>query len=772
MNRIEQLVICVDDDKNFLKSLEFFLPEKINREEGDRIKYRFLFFDNPLAALNNIKEFEEDGETVAMVISDQRMPGMGGIEFLAEIKKICRDSIRILITGYAGIESAIMAVNEKLLDKYLTKPIENEHDFVVNIRHLLQRFRMQKTIIEQDNIIHKLFNFANALNWIEDFEQTLSYIVSFMEEMLKCRQISIMLYEAGLLRIRASKGIPEDVVTSTRIPVGERISDRMFRSGKAILVKTLDEIPYLANAVNVEAGSFFSMPLLLVGLTSADRPLGLINVSRKKNDPAFTDCDLESLTYIADTASIAINNQEDRIRLQSAYVETMARAAALEYQATHDKLTGLPNRAMFKDRAQEAILAGKHEKRQFALLLMDLGRFKEINDTGHHNGDLLLQRIGQKLQEVLPETCVPARLGGDEFAVFVPGAGLRDATQAAQMILDALKDPVRLEGISLKINMSIGLSLYPDHGQEADLLFHRAEAAMYMAKGTGCGYSIYDPKSDRHNRRRLAMVGELRQAIEGSRLALHYQPKIDLKAGRLTGVEALVRWQHPKYGFIPPDQFYQLAEQTGLIKPLTFWALSEALRQCSRWHKEGLEIGMAVNLSPLNLQDENFPEQIAELLKNWGVEPGLLTLEITENSIMANRQPAMMILGRLNERGIRLSIDSFGTGHSSMVYIKQFPIQEIKIAGSFVMSLAGSANDAPMVKAAIELGHTLGLTVVAEGVESKEIYGRLSELDCHVGQGYFICPPLSEAELRPWIHESPWGLKASTNAPDDEVRSP
>lgn len=295
---------------------------------------------------------------------------------------------------------------------------------------------------------------------------------------------------------------------------------------------------------------------------------------------------------------------------------------------------------------------------------------------------------------------------------------------------------------------------------------------MYMAKGTGCGYSIYDPKSDRHNRRRLAMVGELRQAIEGSRLALHYQPKIDLKAGRLTGVEALVRWQHPKYGFIPPDQFYQLAEQTGLIKPLTFWALSEALRQCSRWHKEGLEIGMAVNLSPLNLQDENFPEQIAELLKNWGVEPGLLTLEITENSIMANRQPAMMILGRLNERGIRLSIDSFGTGHSSMVYIKQFPIQEIKIAGSFVMSLAGSANDAPMVKAAIELGHTLGLTVVAEGVESKEIYGRLSELDCHVGQGYFICPPLSEAELRPWIHESPWGLKASTNAPDDEVRSP
>jgi diguanylate cyclase (GGDEF)-like protein len=337
------------------------------------------------------------------------------------------------------------------------------------------------------------------LNGIEDFEQTLSYIVSFAEEMLKCRQISIMLYEDDLLRIRASKGIPEDVVTSTRIPVGERISDRMFQSKKAILVKTLDEIPYLANAVNVEAGSFVSMPLLLVGLTSADRPLGLINVSRKKNDPAFTDGDLEALTYIADTASIAINNQKNRIRLQSAYVETMAQAAALEYQATHDKLTGLPNRVMLKDRTQGAILAGKHEKRPFALLLMDLDRFKEINDTGHHNGDLLLQRIGQKLREVLPETCVPARLGGDEFAVFLPGAGLRDATQAAQMILDALKDPVRLEGIRLKINMSIGLSLYPEHGREADLLFHRAEAAMYMAKETRCGYRIYDPKSDQCN---------------------------------------------------------------------------------------------------------------------------------------------------------------------------------------------------------------------------------------------------------------------------------
>ncbi len=492
----EQLVICVDDDKNFLKSLEFFLPEKINREEGDRVLYRFLFFDNPLAALNNIKEFEEDGETVAMVISDQRMPHMKGTEFLSETKKICRDSIRILITGYAGMESAIMAVNEKLLDKYLTKPIENEHDFVVSVQHLLQRFQVQKAIIEQGRIIHKLYNFANVLNGIEDFQQTLNYIVSFMEEMLKCRQISIMLYEAGLLRIRASKGIPEDVVASAGIPVEERISDRMFRSGKAILVKTPDEIPYLGNAVNVAVKSFVSMPLLLVGLTSADQPLGVINVSRKKNDLAFTDSDLETLTYIADTASIAINNRKNRIQLQSAYVETRVRAAALEYQATHDKLTGLPNRLMLKERTQEAILAGKQKKRPFALLLMDLDRFKEINDTlGHHNGDLLLQRIGQKLQEVLPETCVPARFGSDEFAVFVGGAGLRDATQAAQSILDALKDPVRLEGITPKINMSIGLSLYPDHGQEADLLFHRAEAAMYMAKETGCGYRIYDPKT-------------------------------------------------------------------------------------------------------------------------------------------------------------------------------------------------------------------------------------------------------------------------------------
>jgi len=300
MNRIEQLVICVDDDKNFLKSLEFFLPEKINREEGDRIKYRFLFFDNPLAALNNIKEFEEDGETVAMVISDQRMPHMKGTEFLSEIKKICRASIRILITGYAGMESAIMAVNEKLLDKYLTKPIENEHDFVVNVQHLLQRFQVQKAIIEQGRIIHKLYNFANVLNGIEDFQQTLNYIVSFMEEMLKCRQISIMLYEAGLLRIRASKGIPEDVVASAGIPVEERISDRMFRSGKAILVKTPDEIPYLGKSVNVAVKSFVSMPLLLVGLTSADQPLGVINVSRKKNDLAFrTDLNSNSrIVYI------------------------------------------------------------------------------------------------------------------------------------------------------------------------------------------------------------------------------------------------------------------------------------------------------------------------------------------------------------------------------------------------------------------------------------------------------------------------------------------
>ncbi|HEY5600112.1 MAG TPA: diguanylate cyclase, partial [Candidatus Manganitrophaceae bacterium] len=341
--------------------------------------------------------------------------------------------------------------------------------------------------------------------------------------------------------------------------------------------------------------------------------------------------------------------------------------AALEYHALHDALTDLPNRSFFHNSVEEAILAGQRNNKPLALLLMDLDRFKEINDTlGHHLGDLLLKQIGPRLLSALRESDVIARLGGDEFAALLQGVGEAEhATLVARKILKTLEQPFFLEGQVLHVGASIGIALFPDHGTDADLLIRRADVAMYMAKQSGAGSALYASDQDQYTPRRLALIGELRQAIEDGQLFLLYQPKIDLRTGHVTGVEALARWRHPRLGTIPPDQFIPIAEQTGLIKPLTLWALKTALRQCQVWREAGWKIPVAVNLSVRNLQDPQLPEQIASLLRMYGVTAGSLELEITESVIMADPTMIKGTLARLNDIGAQFSIDDFGAGYSS-----------------------------------------------------------------------------------------------------------
>lgn len=771
---VEQHILCVDDDLDFLKSLEFFLPEQINNEDTSKFWYRFLFLDNPAGALNILHELRENRENVAMVISDQKMPQMKGTEFLEEVKRISPESIRVLLTGYAGLESAITAINNHLLDKYLTKPIEDEHDFTLSIRHLLQRFQMEKTIGEQNRIIHNLYGFSNVLNAIEDFHKILDYILSFTQKTLQCERISIMLIEGDMLRIIAARGVPEEVIQSTRIPIGERISGKVFRSRKAVLAKSLEDIPYLAHVhdhvhdgtVHSSAQSFISIPILYAGLASADQSLGVINVTDKVNNLPFTETDLETLTYIANTASIAIHNKLNLLQLQKVYSETKAHASALAYQITHDQLTDLPNRSMLHDRLLQDLLDEGREGKPLSLLILDLNNFKEINDSlGHHNGDVLLQEIGERLRSMFKEPDTVARMGGDEFAVLLSTSGIEDAPAIAQKILELIEQPIILEGITLEISASIGIASYPEHGEDTDLLIQRADASMFMAKNESEGFRVYDPKLDPYNPRRLIIMSELRHAIDNNQLILHYQPKIGLKTGCIRDVETLVRWQHPKYGLIPPDQFIQLAEQTGLIKYITLWVLNEAIRQCSVWRQSGIDLRVAVNLSAKNLQDTELPDQIANFLKKWDVPPDFLMLEITESTVMANHRVAMEILVRLNGMGIMHAIDDFGTGHSSLAYIKNLPVSEIKIDKSFIKSMGLSENDVLIVQAAIELGHHLGLTVVAEGVENKETYEILTRIGCDEAQGYYMSRPIPPADLIRWLEESPWGLKVSRTSP-------
>ena len=433
----------------------------------------------------------------------------------------------------------------------------------------------------------------------------------------------------------------------------------------------------------------------------------------------------------------------------------------LEHQALHDVLTDLPNRALIEDRLHQAILSAKRQVRSLALLIMDLDGFKEVNDTlGHHMGDLLLQQVALRLQSVLRKSDTVARLGGDEFAVLLPQADAEKAVLAARKILDALKSPFPIQAHTLDIGGSIGIALFPSHGADGTTLVRRADVAMYVAKRAHTGYAIYDSEHDQHSMAQLALSGEFGHAIESQQLEFYYQPKVDLKSGRVVNAEALVRWHHPQQGLIMPDQFIPLAERTGLIRPLTQWGLGAALQQCAVWREAGLDLGVAVNLSARNLPEPQLADNIALLLKTWDVQPGWLELEITESAIMTDPARALNILTRLDAMGVRLAIDDFGTGYSSLSYLKKLPVDTIKIDKSFVVNMASDKNDEVIVRSTIDLAHNLGLRVVAEGVERQAAWEMLKELDCDMAQGYYISQALAPLEFTAWLKDSPWPAAA------------
>jgi diguanylate cyclase len=425
----------------------------------------------------------------------------------------------------------------------------------------------------------------------------------------------------------------------------------------------------------------------------------------------------------------------------------------IRQQALSDALTGLPNRTLLLDRTAQAIRQADRELVPAALLLLDLDRFKEVNDTlGHHCGDQLLVQVGQRLRAALRSVDTVARLGGDEFAVLLPRISTGEGVvTVANKLHAALEEPFTLEGLALEVEASIGLALYPEHGNDPDELLQRADIAMYVAKQTHAGFVLFDPKQDQHSPRRLALLGELRRAIEGRQLLLHYQPKIDAHSGQVLGVEALVRWQHPTHGLVPPGEFIPLAERTGLIGPLTHYVMDAALHQCRDWRQAGHELAVAVNVSARRLLDLAFPDEVGGLLARWEVPARLLVVEITESAIMADPAHAMQILGRLNQMGVGLSIDDFGTGYSSMAYLKSLPVHELKVDRSFVSQMTSNSSDAVIVRSTVDLGRNLGLRVVAEGVEDQTTLEALDALGCDAVQGYHVSRPITPDDLIDWL---------------------
>lgn len=424
----------------------------------------------------------------------------------------------------------------------------------------------------------------------------------------------------------------------------------------------------------------------------------------------------------------------------------------LERQALHDGLTALPNRVLFTDRLTQALRAARRDGEQVAVLIMDLDRFKEVNDTyGHHVGDLLLQQVGLKLSGIVRDSDTVARLGGDEFAVILRGTGRDGAEHMARRAASALAGRYELEGRAVDTEASIGIALFPEHGPDGAALIREADVAMYVAKRAHLGWSLYAPEHDDNSPTRLAMVADLRQAIARRQLRVHWQPIVPTEGGNGVRAEALLRWEHPEHGFIPPDTFIPLAEHTGLMHEFTLWVLDAAVRQCRHWYDRGLSIGVSVNISPRGLHDPELAAAVSGLLRRHEVAPTRVELEVTESAVMAEPERSMDTLTRLRSMGIRVSIDDFGTGHSSLAYLQRLPMDTVKIDRQFVQNLHVSGDDRVIVKSVVDLAHNLGLSVVAEGVEHEQAASLLRAMKCDYLQGYHFSRPVDSTRLEIWI---------------------
>jgi len=575
-----------------------------------------------------------------------------------------------------------------------------------------------------------------------------------------------LLLVAGLgpaVAAQAAASVVQDV--ASRKPtwrIAFNVGQYALSLGAASLVLTISGIPGDGPApfaaadlpeIALAGAVFFVANASLVGVAVAlyvGQPVGRY----VRDDLGFSAVTAGVLLCLAPIVVVALRAMPELyplfIVLLLAVYTAGRQTARRHHEARHDRLTGLVNRQRFAEVVDELIAA---REPRLAILLLDLDRFKDVNDAlGHAYGDRLLQEVAQRLSADVSDAWEIARLGGDEFAVLLaPVAGESDALAGARRVAAGLRGPFEIDGVALDGEASIGVVMYPEDGGDGDTLLQRGDVAMYRAKDRQVEYARYSREHDHHSPARLGLMAELRGAIEAGQLVLHYQPKIDLQTNRVAGCEALVRWEHPDLGLLAPSAFLAMAESTSVIRPLTRSVLEQALADAGAWQARGLDLSVAVNVSPRCLLDQTFPATVHELLSAAGVQPARLSLELTESAIMADPALTATVLDELHRMGVVLSVDDFGTGYSSLAYLKRLPITQIKIDRSFVMAMATNEDDATIVRSTIDLGRNLGLEVVAEGVESQSIWDRLNALGCTVAQGYFLSRPVPADELTAWL---------------------
>ena len=540
------------------------------------------------------------------------------------------------------------------------------------------------------------------------------------------------------------------------VPLAEDSGDSMF----ALLMQSEDAalaayLPWWRQIAEV------SMAVLLLGLA------GAWAVARSVVKP---------VRLLADQAdAIASGNYAERIAIRErgeigdlirAFNQMQAaisdREASIRYNAYHDPLTGLVNRYRLEQIVDERIAETAASGTRLGVLVLDLDRFKDINETlGYHAGDRLLRDVGMRLEDLIGDSGVVARLGGDEFGVLLSNVSVGAINEQLESLHAALRQPYHADDLALHISAGIGTAVFPEHGGDATTLLRHADAARFVAKEKRLRYAVYDGAQDRYSLLRVSLLGELQTAMDRGDLLLHYQPKLDLRDDAVREAEALLRWQHPSYGMIPPDEFIPMVERTGNIQLLTLWVIESALRQIAEWSRAGIALQVAVNISADDLRNPALAASVRDSLRRTGVPPEQLKLEITESAVVEDEKPVLDSLAQLHALGIALAIDDYGTGYSSLAQLKKLPVDEIKIDKSFVLGLDRNTDDEIIVRSTVELGHTMGLRVCAEGVESAAALRVLRKIGCELVQGYHIGRPMPAAQFAAWFHARGW-VEAAT----------
>jgi diguanylate cyclase (GGDEF)-like protein len=640
-------------------------------------------------------------------------------------------------TGAALLETSVGLVAISLL---LSQPAALLPLAVITALVLFS-LRTYRSLGEHHRELGELYEFTSAIGGAQLDDRVLHTVLERARDLMRAERAWLYLDDGhgGLL---AASSTPQGVGLVTAPREASDLHRAAHAAGCPVVVGSGDDhdrqLLHAADAAD----------LMLVPLTGPSGAIGTLAVADRRGEVrGFEADDARLFATLANHASVSLENDRLVNRLREKATES-------EHQSLHDALTGLPNRVLFSRCLEEALTTGAPA----AVLLLDLDRFKEVNDTlGHHNGDLLLQQVGDRLRGTLRRGDVIARLGGDEFAVLLPDIHAEQAAlQAGRGIVELLEQPFVIGDMSVDVGASIGIAVAPRDGSDAVTLVQRADVAMYIAKVDQTGVETYRSDRDGYSPERLQLVSELKQAVHDRQLTVHYQPQVALSTNELVGVEALVRWHHPTRGDIRPDEFIPVAEHTGLIRPLTLFVLDEALAESRQWRQAGHHLRVSVNLSPRSLLQPTLADDIGALLRRYDTPVGMLRLEVTESSIMADPRRTAVILESLRDLGVTVAIDDFGTGHSSLAYIKRLPVSEIKIDKSFVLSMLTDRSDETIVSAVINLGSNLGLEVVAEGVENDATRALLEEMGCPTAQGYFFSAPMPHEQLMNWLaRESP-----------------